>query len=536
MTWINSYLLLVNRHVRAFFYRLVLLVYGILLAFVFPSFSVYFYVVIFILYAIYIRLYVVKSSSNTIVRSITDLIFIALCLYGKPLDNICVIAMIFIPVANAINHTGKSSGSNWYVLGLMFIYILLLLLGDYDDLKRRILHIVIAFASFLAIQWFTKKNWIQNSRGAILKDSVEDFYIHGIKNDVVYKKIGQMFIEEHYPFLSMYCFISHNDFKSLSIVNGTSFVYNYSIALDEDKVNLIKEELISNNIFLIVDGIKYDKNIVIAEPASSFKDNIHNTSYLFVLCFETNVSSNVWIVQSIKKELLRLSQYLYSERIMKLRRKENFEQIKDKGRFVDSAINTMHFIKNRLSSLQTLVDVVNDMDASNIDGEYIEVAKKAAQRSTIDIQSILQKAKYLLNKETNPFHYQATESCKPRRIFATLRQVWENVLSNSTLIVENTDLLNSETYYVKTNMEGIEILFSDIIGNMLKYQKTQSACICSCDEMYLTIKFKNDFYDKTGVLALVKAYNVSDKEEIIKRKTFGVSNIKSFVSDMGIQL
>jgi len=33
-----------------------------------------------------------------------------------------------------------------------------------------------------------------------------------------------------------------------------------------------------------------------------------------------------------------------------------------------------------------------------------------------------------------------------------------------------------------------------------------------------------------------RTYNQKDKEEIIKRKTFGVSNVKSFVSDMDIIL
>ena len=63
-----------------------------------------------------------------------------------------------------------------------------------------------------------------------------------------------------------------------------------------------------------------------------------------------------------------------------------------------------------------------------------------------------------------------------------------------------------------------------------------SSCNCSCDKEYLIIVFKNDFTDNTAVYTLVNAYNQNNKEEIIKRKTFGVSNIKSFVSDMGIGL
>lgn len=535
MTNINRIFLSINRAVRSIIYRLILLVYGIILALLFPTLSSYAYIIIFCLYIIYI-LYLIKSHINAIIRSIVDLIFIAICLYGKPADNISAIAMLFLPVANAINHTGKGKHPYVYLLGLVAIYMSMLLVGDCDHLILQITYALIAFSAFWAIQWLTKRHWIQNNSEALLKDTIEDFYIQGIKPGKVYEKIGQIFIAEKIHFLDMFCFISHDDFSSMFVVNGSRFVYNYSIEIDKIQLSEIHKKTMCKDISLIVDGNLYNNNIVIVEPASSFKDNIDNTSYMFVLCFENKALGAFVLLDNISRELKRFSQYLYAERIVRLRKKENFEKIKDKGRFVDSAINTMHFIKNRLSSLQTLTDVVNDMNPTNINEGYIEVAKEAALRSSIDIESILQKAKYLLNKENNPFHYQPTETCKTRRMFATLRQVWENILLNSNISVSNIEQINNDSYHIKTNMEGVEILFSDIIGNMSKYQKSNSSCNCTCDNEFLTIVFKNDFADKESVLSLVKTYNQKDKEEIIKRKTYGVSNVKSFVSDMDIIL
>lgn len=536
MTNINKFCLNINRFMRSIIYRLILLVYGIILALLFPTLSIYVYITLFCLYFIYIILYLAKSHLNAITRTIVDLVFIAICIWGKPVDNICTIAMLFLPVANAINHTGRGKHSYVYILGLIVIYLGMLLLGNYDNFIIQVIYSLVAFSAFGAIQWLTQRHWIQNNNEALLKDAIEDFYIHGIKHSEIYERIGQIFIAEKFQFLDMFCFISHDNFNSLFIVNGSRFVYNYSIRLDEIQSQEIQNKSICKDISLTIDGNSYSNNIAIVEPASSFKDNIDNTSYLFVLCFENNASSAFILLKTISRELRRFSQYLYTERIMRLRKKENFEKIKDKGRFVDSAINTMHFIKNRLNSLQTLTDVVNDMDSTNINEGYIEVAKEAAQRSNIDIESILQKAKYLLNKENNPFHYQPMETCKTRKMFATLRQVWENILSNSNITVSNIEQINDESYHIETNMEGVEILFSDIIGNMFKYQKNNSYCNCSCDNEFLTIVFKNDFVDKETVLSLVKTYNQKDKEEIIKRKTFGISNVKSFVSDMNIIL
>ncbi len=536
MTNINKFCLNINRFMRSIIYRLILLVYGIILALLFPTLSIYVYITLFCLYFIYIILYLAKSHLNAITRTIVDLVFIAICIWGKPVDNICTIAMLFLPVANAINHTGRGKHSYVYILGLIVIYLGMLLLGNYDNFIIQVIYSLVAFSAFGAIQWLTQRHWIQNNNEALLKDAIEDFYIHGIKHSEIYDRIGQIFIAEKFQFLDMFCFISHDNFNSLFIVNGSRFVYNYSIRLDEIQSQEIQNKSICKDISLTIDGNSYSNNIAIVEPASSFKDNIDNTSYLFVLCFENNASSAFILLKTISRELRRFSQYLYTERIMRLRKKENFEKIKDKGRFVDSAINTMHFIKNRLNSLQTLTDVVNDMDSTNINEGYIEVAKEAAQRSNIDIESILQKAKYLLNKENNPFHYQPMETCKTRKMFATLRQVWENILSNSNITVSNIEQINDESYHIETNMEGVEILFSDIIGNMFKYQKNNSYCNCACDNEFLTIVFKNDFVDKETVLSLVKTYNQKDKEEIIKRKTFGISNVKSFVSDMNIIL
>ncbi len=536
MTNINKFCLNINRFMRSIIYRLILLVYGIILALLFPTLSIYVYITLFCLYFIYIILYLAKSHLNAITRTIVDLVFIAICIWGKPVDNICTIAMLFLPVANAINHTGRGKHSYVYILGLIVIYLGMLLLGNYDNFIIQVIYSLVAFSAFGAIQWLTQRHWIQNNNEALLKDAIEDFYIHGIKHSEIYERIGQIFIAEKFQFLDMFCFISHDNFNSLFIVNGSRFVYNYSIRLDEIQSQEIQNKSICKDISLTIDGNSYSNNIAIVEPASSFKDNIDNTSYLFVLCFENNASSAFILLKTISRELRRFSQYLYTERIMRLRKKENFEKIKDKGRFVDSAINTMHFIKNRLNSLQTLTDVVNDMDSTNINEGYIEVAKEAAQRSNIDIESILQKAKYLLNKENNPFHYQPMETCKTRKMFATLRQVWENILSNSNITVSNIEQINDESYHIETNMEGVEILFSDIIGNMFKYQKNNSYCNCACDNEFLTIVFKNDFVDKETVLSLVKTYNQKDKEEIIKRKTFGISNVKSFVSDMNIIL
>ena len=196
----------------------------------------------------------------------------------------------------------------------------------------------------------------------------------------------------------------------------------------------------------------------------------------------------------------------------------------------------MHFIKNRLTSVQTLTDIVNDADFTGDNQTINSLAKETAKRSQIDIDSIRNKARYLLNKDNNPFHYQKIEMVKPRKVFSILRTVWENSFNHRNLLVDNVEFLENENLTVQTNMEGLEILFSDIIGNMFKYQNSYSACKVSCSTDILKICFLNDFFEISIVKELINSYNENSKEEITKRKTYGVSNIKPFVSDTNLDL
>ena len=148
MTNINKFCLNINRFMRSIIYRLILLVYGIILALLFPTLSIYVYITLFCLYFIYIILYLAKSHLNAITRTIVDLVFIAICIWEKPVDNICTIAMLFLPVANAINHTGRGKHSYVYILGLIVIYLGMLLLGNYDNFIIQVIYSLVAFSAF----------------------------------------------------------------------------------------------------------------------------------------------------------------------------------------------------------------------------------------------------------------------------------------------------------------------------------------------------------------------------------------------------
>lgn len=538
MNWKNRFILQANRHMRSIYFRVILVGYGIILSMIYDDiFPGYVYMIFFLLYlVVQARLFGTISKVIALLRSVFDLAIIAFSLYGKPLDNITTISMLFIPIANAINHTGKNMGSKMYILLLFIVYLFLAYANGSTILTKNIFYVVLPFIAFFLIHLNTVKNWVVTSQNSELQDAIDDYYNHGTKHEEVYKRIIDVCAKYNLSCNAIYCFITHDSYKSLYIVNASQFVYTYNVELKEKQIEQLSNDKIDLNADITIEDRKIGSNLLIPVNKKSFRNNEDNSEYLFVVTFLNDSERFKWITLALESPLKRFAKLLYTERIMKKRRREYNEQIKEKGRFVDSAINTMHFIKNRLTSVQTLTDIVNDADFTGDNQTINSLAKETAKRSQIDIDSIRNKARYLLNKDNNPFHYQKIEMVKPRKVFSILRTVWENSFNHRNLLVDNVEFLENENLTVQTNMEGLEILFSDIIGNMFKYQNSYSACKVSCSTDILKICFLNDFFEISIVKELINSYNENSKEEITKRKTYGVSNIKSFVSDTNLDL
>lgn len=539
MNWKNRFILQANRHMRSIYFRLILVGYGMILSIIYDdAFPGYIYMIAFFLYlVIQAKLYGATSKLLALGRSALDMAIIAFSLYGKPLDNITTISMLFIPVANAINHTGKSKGSKLYILTLCFVYLILSYATSGNAIfTKNLFYVVLPFIAFFFIHLNTVKNWVATSQVSELQDAIDDYYNHGTKPEEVYEKIISICSRSNLSCNAIYCFITHDSYKNLYIVNASHFVYSYNIQLNEKQIERLNQDKSDINADITIEDRRLLSNLLIPVNKNSFRNNDDNSEYLFVVAFLDDSESLGWISFALESPLKKFAKLLYTERMLKMRRREYNEQIKEKGRFVDSAINTMHFIKNRLTSVQALTDIVNDVDFADDNQAIISVAKEAATRSQIDIDSIRSKAKYLLDKDNNPFHYQKTELVKPRKVFAILRTVWENSFDHQNLLVDNVKFLEVENQAVQTNIEGLEILFSDIIGNMFKYKDCYCDCKVYCSTETLKISFSNDFLDMAAVKELIKSYNENSKEEITKRKTYGVSNIKSFVSDTNLGL
>lgn len=306
--------------------------YGMILSMIYEDiFPGYVYVICFLLYlVVQAKLFGTTSKVLALVRSALDLAMIAFTLYGKPLDNITTISMLFIPIANAINHTGKNKGSKIYILILCIVYLFLAYANRDIIFTRNLFYVVLPFIAFFLIHLNTVKNWVATSQNSELQDAIDDYYNHGTKHEEVYRRIIDVCSKYNLSCNAIYCFITHDSYKSLYIVNASQFVYTYNVELKEKQIERLSKDKIDLNADITIEGRKMDSNLLIPVNKNSFRNNEDDSEYLFVVTFLNDSEKFGWISLALESPLKKFAKLLYTERMMKKRRREYNEQIKEK--------------------------------------------------------------------------------------------------------------------------------------------------------------------------------------------------------------
>ena len=372
-----------------------------------------------------------------------------------------------------------------------------------------------------------------------MEDFIDRYYLTIGKPHYIYKDAIKLLNRNREFIKNIICFVTNDNYQTLSLVNSSFMIYNLSFSLQDKDIELLNKGKRLYNMALQCDGYKYNENIIFPVQKDNIPYNEDNCQYLFVVILNEKTSPLIHYLRMEELAYLfgRISKVLYVERKFKIKKQEQFELIRKKGRFVDASIKAIHFIKNRLGPIQTLSELCIDRKSyPNKRKEIRTLINKCAKRVQIDLKSITEQAEYIVKRENNPFHYQIKSSMKIEKLYVILRMVWNGAFSKDILIPTEDLWQTNERLQINTNGEALEILFSDIIGNMSKYQKSISSCSFSCSEDELEIKFENDYEEEDKVLELVKAYNNDDNEEILKRKTYGVSNIKQIVKELDIEL
>lgn len=529
MRFWNSFSLDAFRFQSLLIYKIILLILTIYIWFTYDlSLPSYIYILGFISYLLY---YIVGHRTVSKYSHIADLLLIVLFLFGKHLNSFGLALYLLLPVVCRGTFTNKQNNDQYFFFEYISALFILCVFPDFDGWKG-LVHLIVPVALIMFVNYFYTRRWDVDELDASLLDLIDDYYAGDRESYHVYRKALEMLNNRRFNVVNIGCFLSDSNYNKLHLVNSSSLVFRFKYGIDKDSKRRLSRYGYAKNISFSLDNREYPNNYVFAVPLST-----QSTSYpmmLFVLVLENK--PDVFIeshTEGLNRFFSRMSKVILFERELRIRRTEEIQNLQQKSRFVNASINTMHFIKNRLTPFQTLLDFLNNEgNVQSLPG-YPVLFSKVMTSCEREMRDILSRAAYLLEKGNNPFKYQVLTDTDSRNIYTLLRLIWTDTFAEDFDCLTSTE---GKTICVQVNIEGLDVLFSDIIGNMQKYSLKTRTCMFDVKDEELIITFFNDFDMKMqrDIESLVRYMNGDETDEVQFRITHGTPLIKQNCSDQNI--
>lgn len=510
-------------------YKLILVVYTLYIWYTFDHyFQWYIYLGGMFAYFMY---FIVGRRTLEKYSHLADFLLISLFLFGKHLNSFGFATYLLLPVVCRGTYFNNKNVDKWFAVEYLGLLLILCLLPDFDGWKG-VMHLIIPAIILLFINFVFNKRWETDDFVAELLDLVDDYYTSERPSYHLYRTVIHSFAKRGINISNIACFSSDENYSRLHLINSSSLIYRFQYEINNDQKNVLNTYDYAFDTEFLLDGQDMSKNIVYSVDQISSDGKKSKLLFALFLCSESQKRIRVQI-HEYERFFIKLSKVIVFENGMRARRIGEIQNLQQKARFVNAAINTMHFIKNRLTPFQTLLDYLNNEGNIQSFERYpilLENVKKSCSR---EMKDILQRAKFLLDKGNNPFLHQVLTETDSRSIYTLLRTIWIDTFSDEC---DNLINISNARCCVPINVEGMDILFSDIIGNMKKYSKTYRSCKFDASESKIDIIFFNDFTDLHAVESLVNYMNSDEKNEVFFRVTHGTPLIKQNCKDQNIDI
>ncbi len=460
---------------------------------------------------------------------VADLLFVMMILWGCPINNFLAFAFLMYPLVSRGIYIDKFTYDKYFILEYLVLLIIVDISSTIYSAKLYIYQVAVVFMFAMLNRMWVQRMRYDEKRIKML-DIADDYFVEQNKSYEVYRKIIEYLREQGVSANSITCLESDQTLRKYHLVNSSYLVSTWHLKLKRKDMESLLRGITANNVDFVLDKKNQEFNIVY--PVEQTFNGL--TKLLLFIVAYSNDSPPKLNVPNLEPFFLRIARLISFERIMRTKRDATIQDMIQKSRFVNGATNIMHFLKNRLTPLQTLVDLARNEGGVKQLEEYDSLLLDTANSAQKEINVILEKAQYLLNKQNNPFLF-IKEECDAQSIFVTLSSIWSTILPSAPDM--EVTMETEEAVVYESNMEGLEILFSDIIGNMNKYSKHYQRCFFRQDETgILTITFKNDFVSKKEIEILISDINNPNKDAVIYRTSYGVTNIRAIAGNLTIGL
>ena len=528
-----------QRLIISVLFRLLIIGYSIFLLIISENiFSWYFQIVIYATYAIIFSLTYGKDKLFSFLRLINDYLFIFLILYQYDKLDLYSFSMLFLPILNSQNHTGEKRSILLYIFPILAICIVS------QEINTRF---IIPFIFFFFINLFEGYRTKSIRFHEKLNSVIDNFFTQDSNTYRPYKIYKECIpILNNKPFNlnveDIFCFKYEKGRSSLAVVNGSKFIWNYKVDID---IKTIPQSITNKrpmkaikNVPLTLNKTELNENIV-------FISNIANSDNYFLFFLITDVSSsllyNIFGMQNMLLMPLfsRLIKVFEADLKQKTMESHTMLELGTKMNYVNSAVKTMHFIRNKLGPVKNYISMEDDYDSSDEEKKkriepYLKVER---QKVELSLGMVLERANFILEKSNNPFVVSSLNKYGIQQLFSEFRRIW-----GEYRLEENFDFLiergsnNDLKKYVYYNKVGMDLVLTNWISNIHKYNSGEYGLIIEETESAYKFKFFNSIkINQPEDLDFIKQFASDDRLEIDKRKSHGLSELKEFLTQMNIQ-
>jgi|GEM_PF-1459829 len=530
----------VQRNLNSVGFRCIIVIYSIFVITLYDNlFSQYIY---WVTIPLYLTIYFFLSRRH-ILRLLNDFLFIVVVIFGKNPNEPFLFVYLILPIINSINFSGAKRSWLLYFITIITYYLLLSLY--YGKLDTQIFTQnylpIISILLLILIESYTATRVKFRDFTEQLNAVVDSFYTkkkYHNKPHRLYPELIELINTEIEKDLveNIYCFttsLSANN--KLVIVNSSNFIWSFK--LDEKKLldNLEKQDYLLN-IDLEIDNKNFHYNCVL-------KTKIEGTTYFYIVTAKRPIPfyyQLIGVMKVLKPVFSKISTVLVSEKYLQEMNINKFEELREQREYVVRANKTMHFIRNRLGPIKNLIEMLEKYQSFN----ESDINKKALEatifeeisRAKNDYKNIIERADYLLEKSHNPFNFTTTKTTNIKKLFSLFAEQVGRFFPDANISREViADEFNSE-YHIKINKDGFHLLLSDWLCNMHKYCKSSVRFFFTVQDNIVKVEFWNDYKNsKDDINALITNMTSPNRNEIMKRETYGLSQIKSCLEDMNIK-
>lgn len=482
---------------------------------------------------IYILIFAILYGQNGIfsyARLFLDYLYIFFVIHNTSIDSFYVSTFLFLPILNSGNHTSNKKSILLYLIPIIFLVYI----------KNYSWYILIPFIMFIIINFFGTIRFGYIDFNENLNSLVDDFLINQESNKPhkIYKKAIEILNKTSlilFKTKKILC-LRVNGSQS-NLVNASEFVWNYT--LDENKFFQNLNEIKSKNLTiyhsdLMINNIKYPRNVC-------FIYEVYNIKYCyFIIPSEENnfiIDNSIlpFFNELIAPFFIRLSKIFESNIENKKFEVDKIIEMENKISYVQNAISSMHFIRNKLGPIYNYLEMMSDynkLETSKEKESLNLIIINERQKLGVSIDNILDRANYILDKSNNPFTVNDLKFHNIKKLYNEIKRVWESYFDNFKPII-NLDIINNN-YEVKFNDVGLELVFVNWFNNIKRYGSDIRNVTLFENDQYLIIDFQNSVSDLLGAIEVVKVFSSIDRIEILKRQTHGLIEIIDFLEQMNI--